>query len=401
MPIYTYKAKNSKGEIVKGRVEAKNEQAAASIITKNSLFLIDLKEYRGGFLNISLFNKKPSFRDIVTFTDQLSTMITAGLPLLQALNLLKTQTNEAMNKVLDGIIKIVESGGSFSSALKKFPDVFSNLYIQLVKAGETGGLLDKILQELATNLKKQKELRAKVKGAMIYPIVVILVMVLVVLILMIFVVPGLSKMYLESGVDLPWATKLLISVSNFLAHYFLVIGIFLIVSIFSIRFWYKNTKDGREFFDRLFLKLPIFGNLIAKMTLTDFTRTLGLLLGAGVSLVKSLNIVSKGLSNIIYREAMEQIIKDVERGIPMSEALNRFDVFPPLLYQMISVGEETGNLDEVLKKVSQYYERETAHAVDDLARAMEPMIIVILGVVVGGILFAIMMPIFNLANVVA
>ena len=402
MAIFKYTAKDETGETLKGKVEAGSESAAAKLLTGKKYLVVQIAEVKeSSFSILNSLTDKVKHGDLVNFTQQLSTMITAGLPLLSALGLLKSQAKKAMYKVVESLMKIVEGGGSFSKALEANAGVFSRVYIQLVKAGETGGILDKVLEELAKNLDKEKELRSKVKGAMIYPVSVIIVMIIVISVLMIFVVPGISDMYHEIGTDLPVPTKILMFLSDKFAKYWYVIFGAIIGTVVGLSSWYKKTNQGKLFFDSLILKMPIFGTLVKKVALTDFSRTISLLLTAGVSLIEALDIVSEALTNLVYRNAMKEVVGDVEKGISMSESVSRFEIFPPLLYQMIAVGEETGRLDDVLKKIAHYYERETEHAVENLTKAMEPIIIVVLGVVVGGMVIAIMLPIFNLSNVVA
>lgn len=398
MPFYKYTARNSFGEKIVGKVEAGDERVAAAELQSRGLVVIKLQLFTKGALadlQGALFGVKTD--DIVNFTRQLSTMITAGLPLATALSILVQQGKEQMTRIVATILEDIEGGSTFSEALQKHKHVFERIYIQLVNAGETGGVLDNVLERLAENMEKKKAFRGKVRGAMIYPIIVIIAMIVVAFIMMIVVVPKLTSMYQDFDAELPGPTKVLIALSNFMVWGWWIILLAIGGAIAAVRQWYQ-TELGENKIDRWKLKLPIFGTLIQKVALTEFSRTLALLLGAGVPLLQALDIVTEGLNNVVYRDALSDVTKQVEKGVAMSEALSIYQEFPPILFQMIKVGEETGKIDEVLHKLSAYFEQETEQAVKNLTTAMEPAIMIVLGVGVGAMVMAIIMPIYNLTS---
>lgn len=398
MPLFNYVAKNARAETIKGKVEARNVGQAASVLRSRGLLVVTVRpqnEESFGFINDMLFGVKKD--DIVTFTRQLSTMITAGLPLTQALSILSLQSKPAMAKIVGEIQREIEGGSSFSKAISKFPKVFSRVYVQLVKAGEVGGVIDEVLNRLADNMEKDKEFRGKTRGAMIYPAVLIVAMMVVAAIMMIFVVPQLTQMFEDFGAELPLPTRLLIATSDFFVKFWWFILGLGAAGFFAFKQWHK-THDGQVKFDRFLLKLPIFGVLRSKLILTEFARTMALLLTAGISLLQALEIIADASESIIYREAFQEAAKQVEKGIPLSQSIGKFSEFPPILPQMISVGEETGKLGEVLMKLSIYFQSEAEQAVKNMTAAMEPMIMIFLGIGVGFMTFAIIMPIYSLTS---
>ena len=397
MPFYKYTAKNQFSENVNGKVEAQSIDQAAALLQSRGLLVIKLSpltEQSFAAISNMLFGVKPD--DIVSFTRQLSTMITAGLPLANGLSILVRQSKPEMSRMVATLLQDVEGGNTFASALEKHEE-FSRVYVQLVRAGEAGGVLDEVLNRLADNMEKEKEFRAKTRGAMIYPVIVIIAMVIVGFIMMIFVIPKLTEMYKDFGAELPLPTQILIGISDFMVGFwYIVIG--LGVGGFILFNRWKKTELGREQWDRFVLKIPIFGILRQKTILTEFARTLSLLLGAGISLLQALEIVTEGMENQIYRDALTNATKQVEKGVSLSQSLARYEEFPPILQQMISVGEETGKLDDVLLKLSRYFEQEAEQAVKNLTAEMEPLIMVVLGVGVGAMVIAVIMPIYNLTS---
>lgn len=398
MPFFKYTAKNQYGETIKGKVEARNLKQAATELAVRQLLVIDVHPFTDdSFAAVKAFVSGVKFSDIVNFTRQLSTMISAGLPLANALSILVQQSKSEMSRLVAQILQDVEGGLTFTKALEKHPTIFSSIYIQLVHAGEVGGVLDDILGRLATNMEKTKEFRAKTRGAMIYPIIVLLAMVVVATVMMIFVIPKLSDMYADFGAELPLPTLILISISNFMVTFWWLMILIIAGGIFAFREW-KKTHAGHVAFDRFILKLPILGDLSKKIVLTEFARTLSLLLGAGISLLQALEIVTQGVDNIIYKEALQDVYKQVEKGVAISKALSKYDDFPPILHQMMSVGEETGKLDEVLGKLAVYFEQESEQAVKNLTAAIEPLIMIVLGIGVGAMVIAVILPIYNLTS---
>jgi len=398
MPFFRYTARNQYGDKVSGKVEARNAHQAATELSTRNLLVIDIRPLTDdsfGAFRQMLFGIK--YADVVGFTRQLSTMISAGLPLASALSILVQQSKPEMSRMVATILQEIEGGATFTKSLLKFPKSFDTIYIQLVRAGEVGGVLDDILNRLATNMEKTKAFRAKTRGAMIYPIIVILAMIAVAMIMMIFVIPQLTEMYRDFQAELPMATLVLVAMSDFMVKFWWVVLAAIAGGIFAFRRWH-NTDEGRLAVDRFVLRIPIFGVLVQKIILTEFTRTLSLLLGAGVSLLQAIEIVTDGVDNVVYKTAMQDVYRQVEKGVPVSKALSRYDAFPPILHQMMAVGEETGKLDEVLGKLSIYFEEESEQAVKNMTAAIEPLIMIVLGIGVGAMVIAVIMPIYNLTS---
>ncbi len=398
MPIFKYTARNEYGEKIAGKVEAKNKNQAASTLMSRNLLLVDLKPITAtSFSSLQSLLMGVSSNDLVNLTRQLATMINAGLPLATALAILQDQSKPAMQSLVTKILKDVESGQNFADALAEHPKVFSRVYIQLVRAGELGGVLDEVLDRLADTLEKQKDFKEKTKGAMIYPVIVLIAMVVVAFIMMVFVMPKMTEMYKDFNADLPLPTKILMAISNFSANYWWVILLLAGGGGFGLRVWAK-TELGEKKIDEWLMKAPLIGVLRKKMVLTEFARTLSLLLGAGVSLLEALDIVGKAVDSISFREVFLGAKEEVEKGVSLSQALEVYEIVPRILPQMVSVGEETGRIDEILLKLAEYYERESEYAVKNLTTAMEPIIMAILGIGVGVMIVAIIMPIYNLTS---
>lgn len=398
MQRYRFKARSHDGALRKGIVEAQTTQSAAEVLRGQKLFIIELHEVNasGGGLT-AMFSNKVKFDDVSNFTRQLSTMISAGLPLTDALSILQVQVPPALSKRISAILRSVEGGSTFADSLEDHREVFSKVYVALVRAGEAAGVLDTILARLADNLEKQREFRAKTKGAMIYPVIVLIGMFLVGTVMMVFVLPKLTAMYDDFGADLPVVTKILMSVSNFMASsWYLMIPLIFGVA-YAIRAW-RKTKSGALNYDRIILKLPIFGKIKSMVTMSEFARTLSLLASAGVSLVEALTIVQDVVDNEVIKQALVTVGKDVERGNSLAESLAKHEGFPMLVPQMVSVGEQTGKLDEVLNRVAGYFEVESEHAIKNLSTAMEPLIMALLGLGVGFMIVAVIVPIYNLTS---
>ncbi|MBU0619057.1 type II secretion system F family protein [Patescibacteria group bacterium] len=399
MKKFNYKAKNKQGKTITGLIEANNDQSAVKILRERGLLTLSLKEYREGISLVQFFPflQKISKDDLVNFTRQLSTMITAGLPLTDALTILQMQGKPAFAEVVGGVLKDVEGGESLAKSLEKYPKVFPNIYIALVRSGEAAGVLDTILARLADNLEKQKEFRTKTRGAMIYPAIIVTGMLIVAVIMIIFVIPKLTSLYAEFEADLPIATELLLKLSDFMVKSWYLFLLLIIGAVTGFRRFYK-TAAGKKIIDRQSLRLPIFGKLKTKVILAEFTRTLSLLINAGVAIIDSLNIVASVAGNVIFEASIRQIAKKVEKGTPLANALAQEEVFPQLVSQMISVGEETGKVDEILNKLSHYFETEAEAAIKGLTTAIEPLMMALLGVGVGFLVIAVIMPIYNLTS---
>jgi len=398
---FNFKAKDKKGRLVAGLVEANDEKHAASLVREKELILLSLSPQRKDNLSVIInkFKNRIKEDDVSTFTRQLATMVNAGLPITESLLILKNQARgAALKEMLSQILADVQEGQSLSSAIGKYPNVFSPTYIALLKAGEAGGVLDNVLSRLSDNMEKQVEFKGKVKGALIYPVIVVIGMVLVAAIMMIFVIPKMLSLYSEFGAQLPGPTRVLMSVSSFFAKSWLFV---LIIIAFGVNFLitYRKTKTGRRKIDELILKIPIFGDLQRQVALTELTRTLSLLVGAGVSILEALGILSQISGNAVIGDALEDSASQVEKGFPLAYAFSKHpEAFPYILSQMVAVGEETGKISEVLAKVSHIFEVESDQKVKALTSAIEPVVMVILGVGVGFLVIAVILPIYNLTS---
>ena len=396
MQRFRFKARSEKGELRKGIVEAQNQDAAVTVLRDQKLIIIELHELGAG-KSLFSFGQKVKFDDVVNFTRQLSTMIGAGLPLTDALSILQMQVPPALQTKVADVLRSIEGGATFADSLLHHPETFSRVYIALVKAGESAGVLDTILMRLADTLEKQREFREKTKGAMIYPIIVLVGMLLVSTVMMIFVLPKLTVMYKDFDIKLPFVTQLLISISDFMVKFWYVMGLAIMGGSYAFKQW-KNTKIGAYQYDVIVLKLPIFGKIKSMVLMAEFNRTLALLASAGVSLVESLRIVKEVADSEVMRRALEEVAKDVEKGNPLATSLAKHPVFPMIVSQMTSVGEQTGKLDEILNRVAGYFENESEHAIKNLSTAMEPVIMALLGLGVGFLIVAIIVPIYNLTS---
>ncbi len=399
MPIFTYIAKDLKGIDHKGRIETTDEHQAASLLGKRGLIVISIKAVREN--GVSLLDKyfnKVSFTDVVIMTRQLATMVESGLVVSEAIDILvDQQENKKFKQILQSISRDVKSGLDLASSFKKHPDVFDSLYCNLLKAGESAGKLDVVLTQMANNLERDREFRSRIRGAMIYPAIVIIMMGAVMSVMMFFVVPKLTLLYSQSNIDLPLPTKILIGTSNFFLAFWWLLVLLIGGGIILFKKWI-TTVGGRFRYDALLLNLPIFGKVVRGTALTNFTRTFGLLITAGIPILDSLDIVSGVLNNMVYRKALQDSFKGVERGLPLSTELEQIGVFPKLVSEMLKVGEETGKVDAVSFKMAEYFESETDHLVKNLTVILEPVILVVLGIGVGFLVLSIILPIYKLTS---
>jgi len=354
------------------------------------------KESAGSFFGLSKY-KKPKEDELVNFTRQLSTMINSGLTLIDALRILKNQAPPSMAQVIDKTLTEIESGKSLSQALEATKDVFSSVYIALVRVGESAGLLDNILKKLAESMESEREFRSKTKGALVYPAIVVVGMVVVVTIMMIFVIPKMTEMYDDMGIDLPTMTRVLIGVSDFMAHYWYLLFGLVALLMSSFKKWAK-TELGGMITEQVTFKIPVWGKLKEDMILAKFARTMGLLIASGISVIEALRIVGDTLGSRIYKEGLIQVMGRVEKGVSLAESMSMIEEFPSILPQMISVGEQTGKVDEVLTRLAIYYEAESAQKIKTLTTAIEPLIMVVMGVGVGFLVAAVILPIYNLTS---
>lgn len=400
MKLY-YKAIGKDGKFVQGFIEAKDPSQAASYLRSKEFVPVHIfkKEKNKLLDSIPFFRHKANARDILIFTRQLSAMLSAGLTLIKSLDILKEQLNSGiMEEVITGIINDIEEGETFSAAISKFPNVFSAIYVSMIKASESSGLLDKALSRFADDLEKEERLNSTVKGALLYPAIVIVGMVVVAAIMMIFVLPTLSELYKSfPNAELPLPTIIVIGVSNFTITFWPIPVIAIVlISIFYKR--WRNTEAGRLIVDSLLLKLPLFGSLIRKIILTKLSRTLGLLVGTGTLVVQSLEQVADVTGNIHYKNAIVDVSKRVEKGESMGDAMSHYTLFPPVLIQLIKSGEQTGKIDEILVKASEYFEGEVDQTVKTLTTAMEPAIMVVLGIGVAFLVISVLTPIYSLIS---
>jgi len=399
--IYQWVAQTKKGRKIKGEIEAASEQIAQGQLRKRNLKILKLKPKPKDLLgSIAFMQPKVKSKDKVIFTRQFSTMIDAGLPLVQGLGILAEQAeNPTFKNVLKQITKDVEGGATLAEGMKKHPKIFDDLFVNLIAAGEIGGILDNILQRLGEFLEKAEELKAKIKGAMMYPLVVVSIAIIVIAVILIFVIPVFEDMFASFGQALPVPTQIVVAMSDFLKSkiHFLIIGIIVLVIAFK---QYVKTKGGRKIIDNLKLKVPVFGDLTKKSAVATFTRTLGTMLRSGVPILDSLEIVAKTAGNVVIEEIIFDVRSSIAEGQTIAEPLSETDVFPGMVIQMISVGEATGALDVMLEKIADFYEKEVDAAVDALTSMLEPLLMLFLGGSIGGLVVAMYLPIFAMAGAV-
>ncbi len=401
MPLYLWQAETRKGEKKKGEIEAANEAALRGILRRQGLTSItikpkpkDLEDY------LPFLKKKVKEKEVVIFCRIFSTMINAGLPLIQCLELLAQQEqNKTFAKVIRSIKEDIEGGSTLSDALRKHPQIYDELFVNLVSAGESGGILDVILQRLSNYMEKAMKLKSKVKGAMTYPASVLVISIAVVALLLIKVIPVFQKMFEGFGSQLPGPTQFLINVSQVTQKYFLVVIVAIVVAVFAFRRFYK-TEKGTLLIDDLILRSPVFGPLLKKVAVARFSRTMSTMMASGVPILEGLAIVSKTAGNKIIENALMRVRKSISEGKTIAEPLTETGIFPPMVVQMIAVGEATGALDTMLGKIADFYDDEVDAAVNAMTALLEPFMMVFLGGVVGGMIIAMYLPIFKMASVV-
>jgi type IV pilus assembly protein PilC len=404
MSTFAYVGRNRQGAVKKGELSAKTRDEAVDQLRKQQVVVTSLEEKsgRGGKLKFSL-GSGLNDKDLVVFTRQFGTMINAGLPLIQCLDILSTQSeNKVLRETVADVKNSVEAGSTFSDALKKHPKVFDELYTNMIHAGEVGGLLDTILTRLAKHIEKAMKLKGQIKSAMVYPTAIVGVAVIVISVLMVWVIPVFAQMFLEmSGgkIGLPGPTQLVINVSNFFQSYWYAMAGTLVGVIIAIKRYYA-TVNGRLVIDRLLLKIPVVGDLIRKASVAKFTRTLGTLITSGVPLLEGLSICAKTSGNKVIEGALMNARVSISGGKTISEPLAKCNVFPKMVTHMIAVGESTGALDAMLGKIADFYEDEVDQAVDTLTSLLEPVMMVVLGTVIGFIVIAMYLPIFTMAQAI-
>jgi type IV pilus assembly protein PilC len=401
MPVYEYTARNLKGDLVQDKIDLPSRDDVIAHLRKNRMVVVKVSEAKGkGGGLADLFKPGVKTRDIVIFTRQFSTMINAGLPLVQALDILSQQTdNKVLADVTRQVVYDVESGNTLADALRKHPKAFTDLYVNMVAAGEAGGILDTILLRLATFLEKNDLIVRKVKGAMIYPAVIFSVAGIAISVLLIFVIPTFQAMFASVNLDLPLPTRIVIGASSLLKNYWWAIIAALAGGAWSLKRYYA-TAPGKLMIDKLMLKAPVLGDLLRKSAVSRFTRTLGTLISSGVSILDGLEITARTAGNMVIHNAVMESRASIAGGETIAGPLAKSKVFPPMVISMIAVGEQTGGLDEMLTKVADFYDDEVDAAVSALLSLMEPIMIVVLGVIVGGMVVAMYLPIFDMVNAV-
>lgn len=403
MANFHYRARTPRGNIVMGIIEGQDQQFVVDKLRGQRYIVLDISESKKGPLSnmIGGFNflkRKVRAKELVLFSRQLSTLVSAGVPIVQGLTILIEQiTNPAFKKIVDNLRTDIEAGISIAEAMARYPQAFSELYVGMIRAGELGGILDVILERISAYLEAAEQLKNRVKGALIYPAVVSTVAVGVTVFLLVVVIPTFKRIFSQFGTDLPLPTQILISLSEWLKHYILFIFIGFVIFLIVLRQYYK-TEAGQTQIDGLLLKVPIFGVLLRKVAIAKFSRTFGTLVKSGVPILQALDTVAKTTGNKVVEIAVLKSKESIREGERIAEPLKASSVFPPMVIQMIAVGEETGNLDTMLAKIADFYDQEVDVAVDALTSMIEPIIIVIMGIVIGAIVIAMFMPMFQMGE---
>jgi type IV pilus assembly protein PilC len=401
---YQYKVKDKSGKLVEGSLEAENAQLVVSKLRSMGYVPIEISQSGGAGLAKELkipgLSDRVKLKEVAVFSRQFATMINSGLSLLRSLNILAEQTeSKALAEVVNQVRIDVEKGASLSQAMAKHPKVFNRLYVAMVRAGEVGGALDSVLLRLADTIEKQVELRRRVKSAMTYPCVVAILVLAIVTAMLLFVIPMFQGIYKQLGGTLPAPTQVLINISKVCREYWYLIFGVEIGAAFAFRRWI-NSEEGRKQWDAIKLKVPIFGKLVRKTALARFSRTLSALVRSGVPILESLDIVAETSGNWVVAQAVRETQAAVKRGDPLSKKLEDHPVFPPMVVQMMAVGEETGALDEMLDKIADFYDQEVEATVDALTSLIEPLLIVVMGVCVGGMIISLYLPMFNIIKLI-
>jgi len=402
MPLFEYTARNPQtGQIQKGQLDVPSKDDVTSYLRKNRMMLVSLREAPKPIkLNFAFGKPSVKTRDIVIFTRQFATMINAGLPLVQSLDILSKQTeNATLKSVTRSVVFDVEAGNTLADAFRKHPNAFTELYVNMIAAGEHGGILDTILLRLATFMEKNDALVRKVKGAMVYPVVIMSVAAIAITVLLIFVIPTFSKMFASVNMELPLPTRIVIGMSGFLTSYWWLMLAVGFGTWFMLKRYYATTS-GQKTIDGLMLRAPVLGDVVRKSAVSRFTRTLGTLISSGVSILDGLEITAKTAGNRVIHDAVMESRASIAGGETIAAPLDKSKVFPPMVISMIAVGEQTGGLDEMLTKIADFYDEEVDVAVSALLALMEPVMIVVLGVVVGGMVVAMYLPIFDMMNAI-
>jgi type IV pilus assembly protein PilC len=401
MPKFVWEGKTRAGGNLSGELEAPNEAFVLAQLRRQQIVPVKVRpKARDLGFKLPGFRAKISQKELAIFTRQFATMIDAGLPLVQCLDILgMQQENQAFKTVILKVKEDVESGSTFADALSKHPKVFDELFVNLVAAGEVGGILDTILSRLAAHIEKAMRLAKKIKGAMVYPSTIVAVAVIVTVVLLLYVIPIFGKMFQDFGQALPAPTQIVLGLSDFTRKYFLLMLVGVAALIAALR-WYRSRETGRRNIDALLLKLPIVGSLLQRIAVARFSRTLGTMVSSGVPILEGMDIVAKSAGNKIIEEAIVKARMSISEGKTIADPLSEAKVFPVMVTQMVAVGEATGALDTMLNKIADFYDEEVDAAVEALTALLEPMLMIFLGVVIGGLVIAMYLPIFKLAGVV-
>jgi type IV pilus assembly protein PilC len=398
MPVYKWVGETRKGKTLKGELEAADERMARLQLRRRNLTVRKIKpKPKDLFENVSFMQARVTKKDLVIFTRQFSTMIDAGLPLVQGLTILADQTeNPTFKNILRDVVRDVAAGASLAESLKKHPKVFDDLFVNLIAAGEIGGILDTILQRLAAYIEKLEKLKSQIKSAMTYPIIVVAIAVIVISVILVFVIPVFEEMFAGFGSALPAPTQLVVNMSRFVkSNFHYLFGAIILLLVLINR--YKNTRGGKKKMDIMALKLPIFGSLIQKVAIARFARTLGTMISSGVPILGALDIVAKTSGNAVLEEIIYEVRSSIAEGQSIAEPLSENDIFPRMVVQMISVGEATGALDSMLERIADFYDAEVDAAVESLTSMLEPLLMLFLGGSIGGLVIAMYLPIFKMA----
>jgi type IV pilus assembly protein PilC len=402
MAKFKYSARDQQGKVVDGNLEAKNIASATDALHDQGLIVVSLKEAGGiDFEKLSEINVGGiPMKEKVIFMRQMATMVGAGLPLTRSLEIMIQQaSNPKFKKILQNVLASIQSGKTLADSFRVEEDVFDQVTINLIEAGEESGNLENILEKIAVELEEKNALTRKIKSAMIYPAIILIVIVAVIVLMMLVLVPSMADMYKDFGSELPFATRFLMSMSDFFINYWWVILSVILVLVVGFKY-YKDTPKGKRNIDKLLLKVPSLGTILSKIQLSQFTRILSLLLGSGVPIIKAIDLTASSLGNLMFRETLEEAKNEVEKGGPLAIPIARSEYYPLLVSSMIAVGEETGEIDSVLAKVAEYYKEEVDTATSNLSSLLEPIFLVIMGLAIGFIAVAVYMPMFQLATVV-
>jgi type IV pilus assembly protein PilC len=402
MKKFKYSARDTKGKVVEGEIEAKDVQAVTDILHEKGLIVVSVKEGLG--IDLERLNEinigGVPMKDKVVFMRQMATMVGAGLPLTRSLEIMVQQaSNPLFKRVLKNVLDSIQSGKTLADSFRAEEDVFDDITINLIEAGEESGNLEIILEKLAVELEEESELSSKIKSALIYPAIILVVIIGVVLLMMFVLVPAMSDIYSDFDAELPFATTLLMNMSSFFINYWWAVLTVLLVLGIGIKY-YLDTPKGKRNFDKIVLKIPVLGKIITKMQIAQFTRVLALLLGSGLSIIKALELTGKSLGNEMFRDTLLEAKDEVEKGGPLAIPIARSEYYPLLVSSMIAVGEETGEMDTVLQKVSEYYKEEVDAATSNLSTILEPFFLILMGGAIGFIAMAVYMPMFELSSAI-